>query len=70
MSTNPAREHVSYDPTAYRPAKEFMNGDYKAINKVLEDNPWIRRRKPNKQRLLIHAGDWQEYIHKKQSRRC
>lgn len=55
------------DPTAYRPAKEFMNGNYKAISKVLVEYPWIRRHKPSKQRLLIHAGDWQEYVNKKQS---
>jgi len=35
--------------------------NYKAFRRFLEDHPEIRRRKPSKQRLEIHAGDWIEY---------
>jgi hypothetical protein len=51
------------DPEAYRPAKEFLEpgrfDNYKAIRNALKLHPWIRSRKPSKQRLEIHAGDWQ-----------
>jgi len=49
------------DLTAYRPAKEFLGEDvptYKALRRVLRENPHIRTRKPGPQRLEVHAGDW------------
>jgi len=58
------------DPTAYAPASELTDRDQfptiKAINKALEDNPWIRKRRPIGKgtgqpvpnRLEIHIGDW------------
>jgi hypothetical protein len=52
------------DPSAYRPAKEFLNSDiptYKALRRVLKKRAEIRTKKPTKQRLLIHAGDWSRY---------
>src|SRR5262249_60067344 len=52
------------DDSAFRPAKEMLKepfGTYKAINRALEDNPWIRRKSPSSNRLLIHAGDWSKF---------
>jgi hypothetical protein len=55
------------DPTAYRPAKEFLDGerypDYKAIHRALDENSWIRWRNPSPRRLEIHAGDWHKFRH-------
>src|SRR5262249_35883609 len=64
------------DPTAYRPASEFIEGSrfstLRAIRKVLDANPKIRRRRPHAKtgkqipnRLEIHAGDWLAFIHAK-----
>lgn len=54
------------DPTAYRPAREFLDKDrfqtYKAIRNFLKDNPSIRWRKPSTQRLEIHSGDWRRCL--------
>jgi hypothetical protein len=53
------------DPTAFRPAKEFLGEQipsYKALRKILDANSWIRRQKPSKHRLLIHAGDMHKYL--------
>jgi hypothetical protein len=50
------------DGAAYRPAKEFLGqtgaDTYKALQATLKAHPQIRTRKPSKNRLLIHAGDW------------
>jgi hypothetical protein len=56
------------DPTAYRPATEFLGDEiktYKQLEGILEANPSIRWRKPSPQRRLIHAGDMMDYIKKK-----
>jgi hypothetical protein len=54
------------DPTAYRPAKEFLDQkrypSYQAIRKALQAAPWIRTQKPSSQRLNIHASDWQRML--------
>jgi hypothetical protein len=54
------------DESAFRPAKEFLDagrfGSYKRLRAALEGNPWVRTRKPSKQRLEIHAGDWHRYL--------
>ena len=54
---------VKEDLSAYRPAKRFIdeNVDYAELHKILRANPGIRWRKPNPQRLEIHAGDWDRY---------
>jgi hypothetical protein len=61
----PEPKASSEDDSAYRPAKEMLLepkfGTYKAINKALKANPWIRTRKPRKNRLLIHSGDWSKF---------
>jgi hypothetical protein len=68
---SPARtrgEHLAdpaTDDSAFRPAKEMLKepfGTYKAIQKVLCDNSWIRRRYPRRNRLEIHAGDWSRFL--------
>jgi hypothetical protein len=56
---------MAADDSAYRPAKEFLRepfGTYKSINKALKDNSWIRHRRPRRQRLEIHAGDWVQFL--------
>lgn len=49
----------------FRPAKEFLDAtaitSHKRLATVLKNNPWIRTRKPSKQRLEIHAGDWMRF---------
>lgn len=62
------------DPTAYRPAKEFIGDAFptaKAIRKELDANPTIRTRRPIGRngepipnRLEIHAGDWHDFINR------
>jgi hypothetical protein len=60
------------DHSAFRPASAFVDDDrfptLKAIHKALGANKWIRRKRPltskgkeHPQRLLIHAGDWQDF---------
>jgi hypothetical protein len=60
------------DESAYRPASEFVDRErfpnLKAVNKALEENPDIRRRRPLSRtgqpipnRLEIHAGDWHAF---------
>jgi hypothetical protein len=59
------RTATADDETAYRPASEFLQAPYdtfKAIRKVLKDNPEIRRRNPRRNRLVIHAGDWVAFL--------
>src|SRR5262249_37334622 len=53
------------DPDSFRPARDFLIAPFdtfKAISRVLKKNHWIRRRKPSKQRLEIHAGDWHKFL--------
>lgn len=54
------------DDSAFRPAKEMLTepnyGTYKALQKALNANPWIRTRRPRANRLLIHAGDWSKFL--------
>lgn len=53
------------DLSAYRPARELCLDwckTYPAIGKLLRKNPSIRTRKPSKQRLLVHAGDWAKFV--------
>ena len=53
------------DDDAFRPASEFVKGPFDTfakVRKVLKQNTWIRTQKPNKQRLKIHAGDWQKFL--------
>lgn len=55
------------DEADFRPASEFLTENrpprsYRELRRILDENPWIRRFKPSKQRLMIHAGDmlrWQ-----------
>jgi hypothetical protein len=52
------------DMTAYRPASEFLDENittYKQLRAILDRNAEIRTHKPSQQRLLIHAGDWQQW---------
>lgn len=54
------------DDSAFRPAKDFLDATrfttYKRLHAALKGNPWIRTRKPSKNRLLVHAGDWLAFI--------
>ena len=60
------------DESAYVPASRFIDDkhpNFKAINKALQNNSWIRNRRPlskagkeNPRRLEIHAGDWHKYL--------
>ena len=52
----------------------YAQDTLKAINKALAKNPSIRWRRPTGKngkpipnRLTIHAGDWHDFIHRKQS---
>jgi hypothetical protein len=60
----PAEVKQPDDPTAFRPAKEFVDaGRFRTarlVKKALRDHPWVRRRHPSRFRLLIHAGDMHE----------
>jgi hypothetical protein len=53
------------DLSAYRNASEFLDGirfkDIGALKRVLDKHPNIRRYKPAKNRLLVHAGDLMEF---------
>jgi hypothetical protein len=58
--------HTESAPSAYRPAKEFLDADkgpkdYDELHQFLKSHPEIRTRRPWSQRLLIHAGDWMRY---------
>ncbi|HWY86029.1 MAG TPA: hypothetical protein VNX28_04860 [Gemmataceae bacterium] len=53
------------DHNVFRPAKEFLMAPYdtyRAINAVLDENPWIGKRRPRHNRLEIHAGDWIKFL--------
>ena len=57
------------DETAYIPATNIVGEstglgvkDLKDLRRVLKDHPWIKTRKPSKQRLEVHAGDWIRYL--------
>ena len=56
------------DATAYLPAHTIIENhptvakSHKVLTALLGKHPEIRRWKPSKQRLLVHAGDWQAYI--------
>jgi hypothetical protein len=56
---------VRDDDSSFRPAKEFLDGSavtsHKRLAGILKRNPWIRTRKPSKQRLEVHAGDWMRF---------
>jgi len=65
------REHNALDDvatddlTAFRPAKEMLDETcptYKALNRTLKANPWVRIRRPSPRRLEVHAGDWARLI--------
>jgi hypothetical protein len=69
---------LAEDYTAYRPAREFINPErfptLRAIRNALDSNPTIRTRrpisksgKPIMNRLLIHAGDWHEFLNQPQA---
>lgn len=58
---------------AYRPAKEFIDGEvvknHKDLTRVLKQHSWIRRDRPRGKngskvpnRLQIHAGDWHKML--------
>ncbi len=56
------------DDSAFRPAKEFLGEQFDTYGKLtaaLERNPSIRNRKPSKQRLEIHAGDWLKFLNER-----
>jgi hypothetical protein len=59
-------EQPGADLTAYRPASEFLNTErfttYKRLHAALKMHGWIRTLKPSKHRLLIHAGDWHQFL--------
>ncbi len=41
--------------------------DHKRLKAFLKEHPGIRTRKPKKQRLEIHAGDWARYWAEKEA---
>jgi len=53
------------DWSAFTPASELAGDEYtsgiKELRKILKAQPWIRSVKPHKNRLLVHAGDWNRY---------
>jgi hypothetical protein len=66
------------DNSAYRPASEFINPasfpeNYKELHQALEANAWIRQSRPISKRtgapvsnrLLVHAGDWHEFLRRR-----
>lgn len=59
------------DETVYRSAYKIIADypavaiDIKHLNKILAENPEIRRWKPRKNRLSVHLGDWQRYVDSK-----
>ena len=65
MDETPPRPPAD-DDSAYRPASELRNSNTPPMTHkqllAARRNPWIRRRKPSKQRLSIHAGDWSRYV--------
>jgi hypothetical protein len=61
------------DLSAYKPAGSFIDSThptYKHVRRALAKNPWIKTvrpmsrktGKPVRNRLLIHAGDWKDYL--------
>jgi hypothetical protein len=58
---------LAAEDSAYRPASELRTNSppamsHKRLMTALARNPWIRRDKPSKQRLRIHAGDWSRFV--------
>jgi len=56
------------DPAAYQAAAKIC-ADHpthapttKALRRILDQHPEIRRWKPTKQRLSVHLGDWHKYL--------
>lgn len=49
------------DDAAYVSAKDVLHPatipDFKALHKILRENPWIQHKKPGDNRLMVHAGD-------------
>lgn len=68
MVTNPS------DLTVYRGASEVLGDSpdiaptYKLLTRILTQHPEIRRHKPNKQRLVIHVGDWARFMKAERAR--
>ncbi|MBA7609946.1 hypothetical protein ES703_17149 [subsurface metagenome] len=61
------RIEAATDPTAYIPlsqAGRYIGEpvNYKRMRKMLRKCPWIRGRKPSKNRFEIHAGDWHRFL--------
>jgi len=59
-------EFAAIDPSAFIPAYRVLDlwdhgSGIKQLKKVLKDNSQIRTRKPTRQRLEIHAGDWMRF---------
>jgi hypothetical protein len=54
------------DDSAFRPANRLLDSTrfthFKRLHAALKANPWIRTRKPSRQRLEVHAGDWDRYL--------
>ncbi|MCX5676257.1 MAG: hypothetical protein NTX87_14725 [Planctomycetota bacterium] len=56
------------DPAAYRAAARICADHHthaptiKALRRILDQHPEIRRWKPTKQRLSVHLGDWHKYL--------
>jgi hypothetical protein len=52
---------------AYRPARDFYGpgrpvADPWALRRLLKAHPQVRTRRPRRNRLEVHAGDWAHYV--------
>lgn len=59
-----------FDKTAYIPAKDCLceyAADYNKLRSILKQNDWIRTYSPSRNRLLVHAGDWNLWKRQKDS---
>jgi hypothetical protein len=71
----PAGPEPPADDSAFRPASEFLSREgfpksYGELNRALDENMWIKRRRPRskrtgqpiRNRLEVHAGDWHRFL--------
>jgi hypothetical protein len=41
---------------------DIVPNTHKRLNRILADNPTIRRWHPNPRRLMVHIGDWRRFV--------
>ena len=65
---------IPIDLTAYVLAKAIVENycekviglNYKRLNRILDENPHIKRHKPTQQRLLVHLADFDDFVRRQQ----